>query len=248
MIQKFKKYRKYREYLNNSFECKAGILAVIIIEVAFYYFAVYTDFNKYTDMLNSFFIAIIGALIGVLALILSGIAFFGALFDNDYVNDLINYTEDTDVIDKLFCSFQFLAVNIIYIVMETMVALISINSSRMMTSSKIFYIITGIYVYWLIFTISYAVALIKNCIELILLKYNDLKIKHKKTFFDKANEIRIDLLIATLMNNDKEVLSNKDKEKKLLTKIDEMVSMSANSEADKEQLRKYFEEYYKSED
>ena len=246
MIPKFKKYGKFKELFANTFECKISFISLAIIEFFLYFFGVYENFCAYNEMLNSLLVTIIGALIGVLALILSGIAFFGALFDNEYVNDLVKYTEDENVIDKLFCSFQFLAFNIVLLFIATMVVLLSINSSRKIANVWLFYFFSGMYIYWLTFVIAYAVALIKNCVELIMLKYDNKNMKYKKTFFDRANEIRIDLLITTIMNNDKELTNEKEKEKEILEKLNESINLTTLNELEKKQLMDYYIEYYKS--
>ena len=75
MIKKFWEYGKFKEYFVWAFENRFALIGTVLLVIATYYLKIYEDLQNYISILDSTFGVIIGALIGTLALIFSGIVF-----------------------------------------------------------------------------------------------------------------------------------------------------------------------------
>lgn len=239
MIDKFVKYKKFREYFSCDFENIFALIGMIILLVISYFLQVYEELSSYINVLNTFFCTIVGALIGTLALIFSGIVYWGSLFDKEYTNMLVKYTNDEDVIEKLYTSYIFLNFNIIVYIVATIMILFAINSPADKISRCLFFFFEGIYIYWFLFIIGYLVAIMRNCVVLIQAKgiYNGME---EKTLFDKANEIRIDIIFELLYRNMSKENTNTD----LMNILKHRINMMDTSQDEKDKLAHYFEQYY----
>ena len=170
MIKKFWEYGKFKEYFVWAFENRFALIGTVLLVIATYYLKIYEDLQNYISILDSTFGVIIGALIGTLALIFSGIVFWGSLFDKKFRKKIIEYTEDEKTVDKLYISYLFLACNILGNIVFTVLLILALNSSREKVGQIFFVIIEIVYVYWLLFILGYFVAIMKNGIKLIWLR------------------------------------------------------------------------------
>ena len=202
MIKKFWEYGKFKEYFAWAFENIFALIGTVLLVIATYYLKIYEDLQNYISILDSTFGVIIGALIGTLALIFSGIVFWGSLFDKKFRKKIIEYTEDEKTVDKLYISYLFLACNILGNIVFTVLLILVLNSSREKVGQIFFVIIEIVYVYWLLFILGYFVAIMKNGIYLILLRDGaEENEKDKKSLYESANELRIDVLFELLCRN-----------------------------------------------
>ena len=151
MIKKFWEYGKFKEYFAWAFENIFALIGTVLLVIATYYLKIYEDLQNYISILDSTFGVIIGALIGTLALIFSGIVFWGSLFDKKFRKKIIEYTEDEKNVDKLYISYLFLACNILGNIVFTVLLILVLNSSREKVGQIFFVIIEIVYVYWLLF-------------------------------------------------------------------------------------------------
>lgn len=76
MLEQFKKFKKYKEYISKEFENKFALLSSVILCIVGALAGIYDDFDQFVPVLNDLNIAIIGAYIGSLALIFSGVVFW----------------------------------------------------------------------------------------------------------------------------------------------------------------------------
>lgn len=195
MIKKFWEYGKFKEYFAWAFENIFALIGTVLLVIATYYLKIYEDLQNYISILDSTFGVIIGALIGTLALIFSGIVFWGSLFDKKFRKKIIEYTEDEKTVDKLYISYLFLACNILGNIVFTVLLILVLNSSREKVGQIFFVIIEIVYVYWLLFILGYFVAIMKNGIKLIWLRDGaEENEKDKKSLYESANELGIELL------------------------------------------------------
>lgn len=202
MIKKFWEYGKFKEYFVWAFENRFALIGTVLLVIATYYLKIYEDLQNYISILDSTFGVIIGALIGTLALIFSGIVFWGSLFDKKFRKKIIEYTEDEKTVDKLYISYLFLACNILGNIVFTVLLILALNSSREKVGQIFFVIIEIVYVYWLLFILGYFVAIMKNGIKLIWLRDGaEENEKDKKSLYESANELRIDVLFELLCRN-----------------------------------------------
>lgn len=212
--------------------------------IATYYLKIYEDLQNYISILDSTFGVIIGALIGTLALIFSGIVFWGSLFDKKFRKKIIEYTEDEKTVDKLYISYLFLACNILGNIVFTVLLILALNSSREKVGQIFFVIIEIVYVYWLLFILGYFVAIMKNGIKLIWLRDGaEENEKDKKSLYESANELRIDVLFELLCRN----MTAEETHDTLMNILNNRIKLLDKPEEEKRKLAKYLENYYKLE-
>lgn len=244
MIKKFWEYGKFKEYFVWAFENRFALIGTVLLVIATYYLKIYEDLQNYISILDSTFGVIIGALIGTLALIFSGIVFWGSLFDKKFRKKIIEYTEDEKTVDKLYISYLFLACNILGNIVFTVLLILVLNSSREKVGQIFFVIIEIVYVYWLLFILGYFVAIMKNGIKLIWLRDGaEENEKDKKSLYESANELRIDVLFELLCRN----MTAEETHDTLMNILNNRIKLLDKPEEEKRKLAKYLENYYKLE-
>lgn len=244
MIKKFWEYGKFKEYFVWAFENRFALIGTVLLVIATYYLKIYEDLQNYISILDSTFGVIIGALIGTLALIFSGIVFWGSLFDKKFRKKIIEYTEDEKTVDKLYISYLFLACNILGNIVFTVLLILALNSSREKVGQIFFVIIEIVYVYWLLFILGYFVAIMKNGIKLIWLRDGaEENEKDKKSLYESANELRIDVLFELLCRN----MTAEETHDTLMNILNNRIKLLDKPEEEKRKLAKYLENYYKLE-
>lgn len=244
MIKKFWEYGKFKEYFAWAFENIFVLIGTVLLVIATYYLKIYEDLQNYISILDSTFGVIIGALIGTLALIFSGIVFWGSLFDKKFRKKIIEYTEDEKTVDKLYISYLFLACNILGNIVFTVLLILVLNSSREKVGQIFFVIIEIVYVYWLLFILGYFVAIMKNGIKLIWLRDGaEENEKDKKSLYESANELRIDVLFELLCRN----MTAEETHDTLMNILNNRIKLLDKPEEEKRKLAKYLENYYKLE-
>lgn|GEM_PF-3898488 len=244
MIKKFWEYGKFKEYFAWAFENIFALIGTVLLVIATYYLKIYEDLQNYISILDSTFGVIIGALIGTLALIISGIVFWGSLFDKKFRKKIIEYTEDEKTVDKLYISYLFLACNILGNIVFTVLLILVLNSSREKVGQIFFVIIEIVYVYWLLFILGYFVEIMKNGIKLIWLRDGaEENEKDKKSLYESANELRIDVLFELLCRN----MTAEETHDTLMNILNNRIKLLDKPEEEKRKLAKYLENYYKLE-
>lgn len=244
MIKKFWEYGKFKEYFAWAFENIFALIGTVLLVIATYYLKIYEDLQNYISILDSTFGVIIGALIGTLALIFSGIVFWGSLFDKKFRKKIIEYTEDEKTVDKLYISYLFLACNILGNIVFTVLLILVLNSTREKVGQIFFVIIEIVYVYWLLFILGYFVAIMKNGIKLIWLRDGaEENEKDKKSLYESANELRIDVLFELLCRN----MTAEETHDTLMNILNNRIKLLDKPEEEKRKLAKYLENYYKLE-
>jgi len=244
VIKKFWEYGKFKEYFAWAFENIFALIGTVLLVIATYYLKIYEDLQNYISILDSTFGVIIGALIGTLALIISGIVFWGSLFDKKFRKKIIEYTEDEKTVDKLYISYLFLACNILGNIVFTVLLILVLNSSREKVGQIFFVIIEIVYVYWLLFILGYFVEIMKNGIKLIWLRDGaEENEKDKKSLYESANELRIDVLFELLCRN----MTAEETHDTLMNILNNRIKLLDKPEEEKRKLAKYLENYYKLE-
>lgn len=240
MIRKFIQYKKFRELFSWDFENRFALLGTVILLFATYFFRIYDDFENYIEMINSLLGVIIGALIGALALIFSGIVFWGSLFDKKFSESLIKYTGDEMVVDRLYTSYLFLNFNILGNIILSLVLMFAINSTIDKVYFILFFIIEAVYVYWFLFILGYIVSIMRRGIELIQLRDESKANGNRKTLFETANELRIDIILEVLYRD----MPVEEMNKNLMTIINNRIDLMEKTKEEKDKLREYLEEFY----
>lgn len=91
---------------------------------------------------------------------------------------------------------------------------------------------------------GYLVAIMRNCISLIQLRDEAETKGNKKTIYETANELRIDILFELLYRN----MSALEMHDDLLKIINNRINMMDNTEEEKRILANYFKDYYSVEE
>lgn len=263
MINRRINCKKIFDYVDiRNFEVLLSIFTSIAIFFATVFINMYSNFDAFTDNICDIVLCIIGALIGVLGILLAGVAFIAGLFTPEYIEALtyglkitkekgekeqrnrwksIQCKTGEEIMDMLMSSFVFLSLHIGIYVVYLIIIYFLINSQMTIIPKIPFYILCFVTLYMLVFALFYTIALIYNCIELNIIKnrfYNSYK--KEKSFYDKANEIRIDMIIATFLSE-----YEGDKELKILSGLREATNKSNYSDIEKVELINYFEKVYR---
>lgn len=253
MLHKNVSVKKCFDYINlETFEvCFSAFFAVLTI-IVLNYIEFYTCFNQYIDTIQGIVSCIIGAFVAILGLLLSGIAFISSLFTKEFIDAIdkglkimrkkgqIKQISGHEATREILASFSFISLHVGIMICFYSVLYLILYSTKPIILKSMFWIITLLLVYFFYFTIFYVVALIFNCVRLNNIK-NQYQNAHIKTFFEKANEVRIDMLLSTVLSN-----YEGDKKALLMSTLSEFVGRSFNNEQERDELMEYFKKIYDS--
>lgn len=200
MFERFKKYSKWDEYFSwKEWEVKATVIGTVIAVIFFMFLNIYGEFTYFEEPLKNLLLYLIGGFLGLIGIVLSGIAIVASLFDEKQTK-LIEKVNGKGTIERLMCSFEFLAFNLGISVMYLIGLYLTICSRRPLVNKGLYIIIVGLTIYVILFNIFYTISLVGNCVSLTRVKttYTAI-IENEKNLYDVANEVRIDFLIATLL-------------------------------------------------
>lgn len=237
IFKRFSKHNKWRDYYNfRSFECKMSLITMIATLVIFKILNIYINFNTFILSLQNMTIYTFQALIGMLGIILAGLAIIVGVLNKESINSIEKHNGKGSIQSALV-SFEFLAFNIgIGIFLFVLINLV-LYSDRDLITPCLFYVIVAGVSYFLAFIIFYTISLIGNCIRVFYINnvYTDISTKERSTY-EEANEVRIDYLLSTLQKqtniSPEEILEDLDK-----------LTDSINS-PNKEAVKKYLRDYY----
>ena len=237
MLKRFKKFDKFKEYISFDFENRFAIIATAIMLILCAIVRFYSNYESYGNIINDLCIALIGAYIGSLALIFSGIVFLADLLTNRFEKMLIKYSEKEDAAERLYFSYLFLAFNLLCLIVGTVAILLFSNSNLAKPPIVAFELVFFVYLYFTFFVLAYFVALIRNTIDLILTARN---IKNMKNIYERANEIRIDIILGHIYAR----CSAEETKASLKKCITDYVNALEDSDEVKKDLLSYFSKYY----
>lgn len=161
----------------------------------------------------------------------------GGLLNGHFEKKLISYSDDKDVVERLYVSYLFLAFNILCMIVSTIVLILLTQSNLEKPPIVLFWIIYFLYIYITLFIMAYFVALIRNTISLLIIARN---IRNTKNLFERANEVRIDMIFQYMYNK-----SSPEETKKLLKDyINHYIDTLEDTPEVKDELRIYFSKYY----
>ena len=241
MFKQFRDFKKYKEYISWEFENKFAFWATCIMIIVGLFVKLYDNLNLFIIFINDICVALIGAYVGSLALIFSGVVFLGGLLNGRFEKELIKYAEDDKATEKLYLSYLFLAFNILCMIVVTIICLLFIHSNLAEPPFVAFEAIFFVYCYFSFFILAYFVAILRNTVDLILISRN---VENAKGFYERANEVRVDMIFQYLYSK-----TSPEETKKLLKDyITHYIEVLDDSEEMKNELKKYFSEYYSFED
>lgn len=243
MLGRFSEFGKWKDYIAyKTFEFKFSAITAIIIWLFFWLFLdVYGKFDVYVIPFQNFTAGIIQALIGMLGIILAGLAIVISILNNEIVHKIEDEVERKEgiknAVSRILASFEFLAFTISIWIFLFFIINISLYSKETLINVFFFYSLLIVVTFFLSFIIFYTVALISNCVRIFYISNLKAKnIKNDKTFHDLTNEIRIDYIIRTICIE--KHLSPEEFLEDLNMLIDSMEIEN------KELVKKYFQNYY----
>lgn len=237
MLEQFKKFKKYKEYFSWEFENKFALISSIVILIIGWLVDIYGDINQFVSVLNDLGIALIGAYVGSLALIFSGVVFLGGLLNGRFEKKLIKYSDDEDVTEKLYVSYLFLAFNLLCMIVITIVLILLVQSNLEKPMLLIFEVLFFVYIYLTFFVLAYFVAIIRNTVDLLIISRNA---DCKKSFYERANEVRVDMILQFLYSK----ATPEETKKHLANNYTHYIEQLDDSDDMKQELYDYFSVYY----
>lgn len=243
MLGRFNEYGKWKDYIAiRSFEFKFSAGTTIII---FLYLLLVLDVhNKFTNYVvpfQTFTSGILQALIGMLGIILAGLAIVISMLNNEMVKEIEKQVEKKEgkkhAISRILTSFEFLAFTISIWIFLILIINITLYSKDNLINGFLFYSIVVITLYFLSFIVFYTVALISNCVRIFYISnLSTVVTENEQTLFDRANEVRIDFIIKTI-SEDKKISGEE-----FLSELNKVIDSTYPESS--EPLKKYFESYY----
>ena len=229
---------RWHDMINiKSYEVKmAGIFTILFI-ILLHNIDFYDNFKEYQELIIALFPQLISPSIGLLGFSLSGIAIIVSFFKKSEI-DCIDRINGSGVIKFILSEYSFLSENIAIqcVVLFTMYFLVSSNITQ--ASFCVFWCIVFLEIYHVLFIIFYTVALVRNIIKLYEIKniYENV-LDEKKGFWNEVNEVKIDFIISTLIQNYNCALEDV---------VKSMIDFVASSDMqNKEKVIQYIREQYK---
>lgn len=232
-----RKKRKICDLINiKEWEVKISIIITIVLGGVFLFVDLYGNFYEFQNMIVSNIECLLGALIGLLGLSLSGIAIIVSLFSKDE-SRLIWKINGENLVTQILSSYVFMAENVALQCVILIILNILITSRLPIVNIYFFYILVVLEVYHLCFIIFYTVALIRNCIKISEIKdvYSELDEK-EKTEYDIINEIKIDYIFHIILGKNNITLEEL---------VEDLITVVNNSQIDdKEKIIRYIKQQY----
>jgi len=128
VLEKFYKDGRLRDYVNlKEVEVVIAFHGTLFIMVLFYFLELYEDFYYIQEGISNLLLYFIGGFIGLLGVVLTGVAIVISLFENKVIEKIREINEE-DPVDQVLTSFEFLAYNLGFLIVYLVFLFISINS------------------------------------------------------------------------------------------------------------------------
>lgn len=232
------KHRIYDLVNLKAWEVKVTIFITAIVLCVLSYFDFYSEFYKFEGAITEVALVLVGAMFGTLGFSLSGVAIIVSLFNKKEIK-IIDKINGEGKIEYLLSSYVFLAINVATQIVLLLIVYLAMMSDKNILESKGFWLITSVEVYHIIFIIFYTVALIENCIKMYNIKniYEEIEDK-EKNFYNIVNEVKIDFIFSTMINNFG--CNLEDVKKSLIEFVDE------SNLKNKDEIMKYIKKQYEN--
>lgn len=231
MIADFKKYKKYKDYVNfTEIECYLSLIITVIAIILLIKIDFQKNFLSYQECIKQIVLSIAAGILAMIGALITGMALTVSLLDRKFMSKL----KDSERIKGILVSFQFLLFNLGIATVWMYGLYFFLNVANLNIPVGCFYLITVLTIYYILFIIFYTIALFSNNIKLFFIKNTIEKIEeNKKTMYEQANEIRLDVLIRKEYGNNCNEF------------IDDLMEITDKMQInDKEKIMKYFTHYY----
>lgn len=184
-------------------EVKWAIFTSGIVEIFLVFINLHSNFSLYANDLGSLLQDLIGALVSLIGVAISGVAIVIALFSREQV-DVIEKLKN-GAFEDLLTDFKWLALISALDTAVFICIVLIIKTPYPLAPSWLFYLITFLVVYSFFYLLFYGYALIGNCIKMAKLKNTLERISSQsKSVPITAIEFQIDFLISRLLKGNKE--------------------------------------------
>lgn len=235
MIKILKKNERWKDYFNlKEDEVKLSLLLAIMFLILFLQCDFFVNINNYLGLIKDVLLYTAAGALGLIGVSLSGVAIITALFSKKQVEKIERYN-GSGSFERMMSSFLFLAFNCALLFGFCMMLVILSQSDLPAPDENILMLVVFVTIYFILFDIFYTVSLVGNCIKIFDIRntYGEIK---EKDFFAIANEIRIDLVILTILKK------YKISEDEFLEELKKAVE---HSEINcKQEMMEYFYKYY----
>lgn len=238
MFERIKKYKRYRDYITiSTLEVKCAIICTLLFCISERLLDIHKNIQEYSDILTNLILYIISGEFCLFGMVLAGIALVVSMI-TESMRKQMRKQKLSDLSERILSQFEFSAANLVVQIIYMIIIYLTLASDKVVLNKKEFYIVFILVVYHLSFNIFYILQLISNCIKLNSIKEKCETINRiEKSLLDSANEIRIDYILAILLN---ERNINRDD---FLKKIDEMIEQGNYKNSI--ELKEYINNYYK---
>ncbi len=238
MLKRFIKYNRFFDIINfKESEFWFALIISIIFTVLLLTFGIYKNFNIFEDVISNSLLYMLSGMIGLLGFVLAGVAIMIGIIDPE-TSDRIDKSMKKEATEELLNHFEYFAFMLTVEVIYLLIIYFAVNSNLKILPLCIFIPLITWTIYTVLFNLFYAVSLVSNLVRIfsIIRTYKNIS-NTEKTFYNQCNEIRIDMLIKTLVD---QYNISQDDFLKTLNKF-------AENEENSLEIQQYFESYYKKE-
>lgn len=183
-------------------EVKWALFTSAILELFLVLINLYSNFLLYSNDLGSLFQDLIGVLVSLIGVAISGVAIVVALFSREQVDIIENLKNGA--FEELLNDFKWLALVSVLDAVVFICIIFMIKTPCPLAPCWLFYLITLLIIYSFFYLLFYGYALIGNCIKMARLKNTIEKISDQsKSTPVAALEFQIDFLVSILLKSDK---------------------------------------------
>nr|DAQ78130.1 MAG TPA: protein of unknown function (DUF5316) [Caudoviricetes sp.] len=237
MITRFNKYNKWKDYYSlKETEVRISIIGTVLIIIFLRYLHVYEDFKLFEPAIKEILLYLLAGFLGMIGFALSGIAIITSLFTDEQVKR-IEKTGNQEVVERIMCSYEFLAFSVGVLLVVVMLLYISLFSSRDIVSAWLFWIITVVICYCALFSVFYMIALVGSTIRLYKIK-NICVTQNATQLLPEINQIVIDFILLYIIEKNSITL------KELYSKIETKIIESSLETEKKCQILDYLRNHY----
>lgn len=240
MLRDAIKIHRLKDYINiSNTEVKISIFITIILLFIADNIQLYSNFDLFRTALQNITIYIAAGLLGMIGIILTGIALMIGILDKMFIEEIRQKNEK--LIEEIMSCFVFLVFNlgigVIVFFFDHLILFMKINMIK-----NIFYLIFAIHIYYFTFILFYTIDLTAKSIDLYLIKNFTSIQEIKSNDIDRYVE---KIKVEYLMRNCKSMENSYDE---FFEDIDEIIDDLNDSVNDitKAKLKKVFRDIYKN--
>lgn len=169
MIQEIFKYKRHWDYIRiKNIEVYLGGILVFLVGILLYRIDLYNNFENYRIALETIAIYIATGLLGLLGVIIGGMALLFGILDEEFRKKISKRFEE-DMIGDLVSCFQFIILNIGFAIILFFGLYFSMFINEPVSKLTLYFIILFA-TYLFVFIIFYIISLTSSCMSIYISK------------------------------------------------------------------------------